>query len=32
MNTIKIYLDTDGSVRDLQKDFDLYQYEYQNKQ
>ena len=31
MNTIKIYLDTDGSVRDLQKDFDLYQYEYQNK-
>ena len=31
MNTIKIYLGTDGAVEDLRKDFDLYQYEYQNK-
>ena len=31
MNTIKIYLAEDGSIADLQKDFDLYQFEYQNK-
>lgn len=31
MNTIKIFLAEDGSIADLRKDFDLYQYEYQNK-
>ena len=31
MNTIKIYLAQDGSIANLQKDFDLYQFEYQNK-
>ena len=31
MNTIKIYLAEDGSLATLLKDFDLYQYEYQNK-
>ena len=31
MNTIKIYLAEDGSLANLQKDFDLYQFEYQNK-
>ena len=31
MNTIKIYLAEDGSIATLSKDFDLYQYEYQNK-
>lgn len=31
MNTIKIFLGADGSTISLQKDFQLYQYEYQNK-
>ena len=31
MNTIKIYLDSSGAVADLQKDFPLYQFQYNNK-
>jgi len=31
MNTIKIYLDASGAVAQLQKDFPLYQFQYNNK-
>lgn len=31
MNTIKIYLTTNGRVADLKKDFPLFQYQFQNK-
>lgn len=31
MNTIKIYLDASGAVASLQKDFPLYQFQYNNK-
>ena len=31
MNTIKIYFDTDGSIRELRKDFQLYQGQFHDK-
>lgn len=31
MNTIKIYFDTDGSIRELKKDFNLYQGQFHDK-
>lgn len=31
MNTIKIYLDQSGELADLQKDFPLYQFQFNNK-
>ncbi len=31
MNTIKIYFDTDGSIKELRKDFQLYQGQFHDK-
>ena len=31
MNTIKIYFDTDGSIKELKKDFQLYQGQFHDK-